>query len=198
MPPPGNDNPVDAVIRELDDHRSRFVDLCRSLDEAELQRPVPGSQWQVRDFIAHLATIDPPVMAMLSRLTRKPSVADDPRDTTDGAPANIDHWNDDQVRVRRSWSLDDVLAEATRNRDHMRAFLATLDADDLQRPFDFRGDSKRPAATFPLGKYLRGWCKHDAMHAVDMLRALPEHVTPERQRWVDLPAVHAYQEAMNP
>ncbi len=34
---------VDAVITELDAHRARFEELCRSLSAEELDRDVPGS-----------------------------------------------------------------------------------------------------------------------------------------------------------
>ena len=39
-------------------HRQQFEVFCRSLSEEELSRPVPNSDWTVKDFIIHLAQFD--------------------------------------------------------------------------------------------------------------------------------------------
>ena len=46
------------IIDELARHRVQFECLCRSLDAPELATVIPGSHWTVKDYIAHLATID--------------------------------------------------------------------------------------------------------------------------------------------
>ncbi len=185
---------VAPAVRELDGHRTRFIELCRSLSEEELNRPVPHSTWIVRDFIAHLATIDPTVLTIFRRITARDAEG---RQSDGSGHLDIDEWNDAQVAKRRDWPLEDVLAEAATNRVEMRDFLATLTAEDLARPFPFEGDGKRPPADITLLQYLRGWCKHDVMHAVDMARALPERMTPDLETWFDDRVVTGYQEAMN-
>jgi hypothetical protein len=182
------------IVRELDEHRTRYVALCRSLSNAELSSPVPLSTWIVRDFIAHLATIDPTVLAIFRSIKKGPGqVAEQSSDE----PFDIDRWNNARVAERRTWSVDRTLEEAAMNRGAMREFLATLDGDDLQKPFPFGGDSKRPPMDITLIQYLRGWCKHDVMHAVDMMRALPDRRTPDLDEWFDDPVVAGYQRAMN-
>lgn len=182
------------VMAELDGHRERFEAFCRSLTAEQLGRPVPASTWIVRDFIAHLATIDGPVGQMFEALhggqagsLRNP----------DGGSFDVDRWNDRQVEQRRDWGLEDVLAEAATQRAALRNTLLTLTDEDLERTLDFSGDGKRPPAKVQFGSYLRGWCKHDPMHAMDMSRALPERQA-ELAPWFDDPAVRAYQKAMNP
>ncbi len=181
------------VIDELDRHRARFEAFCRSLSAEELVRPVPSSSWQVRDFIAHLATIDVPVAEMFRAMH---AGEDTGLRTGDGEKFDVDGWNDRQVIERRALDLEAVLAEAAQTRADLKERLAAITDEDLARTLKFAGDSKRPAAEIPFGAYLRGWCKHDPMHAMDMSRALPERQA-ELAPWFDDPMIQGYQKAMN-
>jgi hypothetical protein len=181
------------VVDELDRHRARYEAFCRSLSADELGRPVPLSSWLVRDFIAHLATIDGPV----SEMFRSIHLGEDTGiRTPDGAKFEVDDWNDRQVLARRAASVEDILEEACRARDGLKRDLLALTETDLARPLRFAGDSKRRPAEIPLETYLRGWCKHDPMHAMDMSRALPEREA-ELATWFDDPVVQMYQRQMN-
>lgn len=186
--------PVEKVIAELDAHRTQFEFFCRSLSEEQLGRVVPNSTWIVKDFIAHLATIDVPV----SRFFR--SVHEDksgPFRGDEGAPLNIDQWNDATVAERRERSVEEILEEAAKNRCDLKAVMAEFDQEDLDFQFTFGGDSKRSPAKIVFGQYLSGWCKHDPMHAVDMMRAVPDRLTPELEAWFSDPVVQGYQAQMN-
>jgi len=185
---------VEAVLDELDGHRLRFTVLCRSLNDEELARPVPQSTWIVRDFIAHLATIDGPVAEMFRTLHEG---GDPGMRATDGERFDVDRWNDAQVQERRELTVDAILLEAATQRTRLRAMLGSLAEEDLDKAIKFGGDSRRPASEIQLRAYLRGWCKHDVMHALDMCRALPEKVTPRMEEWFDDPIVAMYQKQMN-
>jgi hypothetical protein len=188
------DPDVAAVVEELDAHRQRFEAFCRSLSLEQLRRAVPRSSWQVQDFVAHLATIDEPI----SEMFRTIHAGGDPGlRSADGAPFNVDHWNDSRVAERRDRPLDALLAEAARTRAGLHTTLKALDANDVQKVIRFGGDNKRPAGEIRLLDFLRGWCKHDPMHAVDMMRALPEVESPELAAWFDDPTIRGYQAAMN-
>lgn len=184
---------VQQIIDELDGHRARFEDFCRSLSPEELNRPVPRSTWLVRDFIAHLATIDVPVGNMFAAIhaqdASKPAIPED-------KPFEVDGWNDRQVEARRNRSLEEILAEAARARTDLKARMAVLTDEDLARTMKFGGDSKRAPAEIPFASYLRGWCKHDPMHALDMSRALPDRQA-ALAPWFDDPVIQGYQKAMN-
>ncbi|MGE5595469.1 MAG: DinB family protein [Hyphomicrobiales bacterium] len=182
-----------AVIQELDAHRERFETFCRSLSEEELNRPVPQSTWLVRDFIAHLGTIDRPVAEMF----RSVHEGKDPgMRTGDGQRFDVDHWNDRQVAERRALSIDELFAEAARTRAELHRDLAALTGKDLDAAMKFGGDSKRPPAAIKLIRYLQGWCKHDPIHVADMIRALPER-QPEVADWLNDPVIAGYQAVMN-
>lgn len=186
---------VEAVMNELDGHRVRFESLCRALSDEELGRAVPNSTWLVRDFIAHLATIDGPIAEMFRSV--QSGKVNGLRDPDRGA-FDIDRWNEERVRERRGRTVADLLREAAELRSELRDCMGRFSEEDLRRKLRFSGDAKRPPGEVELRAYLRGWCKHDPMHAVDMMRALPERMTPVLQQWFDDPIVARYQAAMNP
>jgi hypothetical protein len=192
------DSRVHAVIEELDRHRERFEAFCRSLSGEQLQRPVPGSGWLVRDFIAHLATIDAPVTEMFRGYQQTNDAVPASSPSVEQRPAwDVDRWNQRRVEERRERTVDDLLAEAAETRATCRQALAAFTVEQVEQTMHFGGDSKRPASQVRLLDYLRGWCKHDPMHAVDMVRALPEHDTPGIRAWFDDPVIQGYQQAMN-
>jgi hypothetical protein len=186
---------IEEVLNELDNHRIRFAVFCRSLSAEELQRDVPASTWKVCDFIAHLATIDGPVSEMFASVLegRDPGIR-----TGDGERFDVDYWNEQRIQERRDRSVDDLLDEAAAARSALRKQLAALDEVHLSTRIKFQGDARRPASEIELRRYLKGWCKHDPMHAVDMLRAVPEKRTRLIEDWVNDPVVAGYQAMMNP
>lgn len=193
------DEGVARVIEAVNENRARFEDFCRSLDDEQLSRNVPASTWVVRDFVAHLDTLDLPMTAWLERVARDEDAAlggagDAPWD----APWDVDAFNDAQVLSRRSWPLDQVLAEAAQNRVKLIEALQSLSGAQLDRTMHFDGDSKRRGGDIPLRVFLTGWAQHDAIHAADMLKAIPESAAdPALRAWVEHPVVQGYQRAMS-
>ncbi len=183
---------LDRIVEELDRHRDRLERFCRSLSAEELERPVPGSTWRVRDFIAHLATIDRPVAAMFRSVRLGPGAG---RPGDDRA-FDVDAWNEEMVQERRTRTVEELFEEARRERDQLKAELLAFTAADLQKQIPFGGDAKRPAGLVPLGRYLAGWSRHDPIHVADMVRALPERL-PEVADWIHDPVVDQYQQVMN-
>ena len=188
---------VESVVRDLDGHRAKFETFCRSLSEEELDRDVPNSHWLVRDFIAHLATIDGPVRVMFESMTGSRPTATSTPETSGGERWDVDRWNDSRVAARRNQTVDQIFEEAARERSRMHDALAALSEADLDKTLHFGGDTKRSAADLRLGDYIRGWAKHDVIHVADMLRALPERDTQDMRAWLDDPAVAGYQQMMN-
>jgi hypothetical protein len=189
-------NAVLEVVEELDIHRAKFEHFCRSLSTDELNLAVPNSTWIVRDFIAHLATIDGPVSQMFKSMHSGQGGAGITDGSADSNKFDVDDWNDKQVERRRSLSVDAVLQEAAESRASLRRDLLALTDEDLARTMKFGGDSKRAAGEIPFGAYLRGWCKHDPMHVVDMTRAMPERAKALAE-WFDDPVIQGYQKSMN-
>jgi hypothetical protein len=188
---------VQAVVDLIATERERFERFCRSLSEEELGRPVPASTWIVKDFISHLATIDPPVARWLASLA-------DGRPTMPGEGGrrwDVDRYNDDAVAERRQRPVEEILAEAARERAALLQVLDGLTEAQIDQSIHFGGDSKRPPSELVLERYLQGWARHDLIHVADMLRALPERAAdPEVLAWLREPGaaavVGAYQDAM--
>lgn len=190
---------IEATVRRIELERERFERFCRSLSAEELQRPVPESSWIVKDFVSHLATIDGPIARWFAAIAAGAETAA-ARPGGSGS-WDVDRFNDAQVAERRDRSLDEIFAEAAQRRAELIRVLRGLTGEQLGQMIHFGGDSKRPPAEIPLGRYLQGWSRHDAIHVADMLRALPERRSePEVAAWLAELEVAAivgtYQKAM--
>lgn len=187
---------VQQIIDSIVAHRQRFERFCRSLSEEELMRPVPDSTWMVKDFISHLSSLD-------REMTRsfRAAAAGRPEEASraaDGQPFNLDAYNEAQVMERRSWPLERILEEASRNRAALIEALAELTDEQIAQAVHFSGDAKRSPADLPLRVFMLGWSLHDPIHACDMLKALPERAgDAELQAWITHPVVKGYQQAMS-
>jgi hypothetical protein len=179
------------VIEMIVAHRERFEAFCRSLSEEELSRPVPDSTWVVKDFVSHLATLDPGIAVSIeSAVSGRPE--------TSGPMSDLDAYNEGLVTERREWPLERILEEARANRAKLIAVLEGLTEEEVGRTVHFMGDAKRSPADLPLKVFLLGWARHDPIHAVDMLRALPERQgDAELAAWTDDPVIKGYQIAMS-
>jgi hypothetical protein len=167
---------LDPVIQEANDNRAFFEEFCRSLTPPQLAAPVPGSHWQARDYIAHLASIDLYVGEWFEHTVDgrrwRPTSIDD------GSPFSIDTWNDARITERREEPVDALLEEAARNREALWATVERFTPAVLDQQFNFRGRD----ITFL--RYLQLWVAHDPAHSADMLRAIPERVDPPLKEWL--------------
>jgi hypothetical protein len=182
---------VDAII----ENRRRFEDFCYSLTEEELMRPVPGTTWIVRDFPAHLDTLDTALLRWFAGAAN--GVPVDSSRSAAGDPFDVDAFNDAQVAARRDWPLDQVFAEARQNRRKLIDTISVLTEEQIEQPMHFAGDAKRNAGDLALKLFLAGWAQHDPIHVADMIKALPERAAdPEIVAWLNNPFVSGYQAAM--
>ncbi len=162
------------IIDELARHRTQFEHLCRSLDAAELAATIPGSAWSVKDYIAHLATIDGLIANNFSPMV---GLSAPPIDVAYPDPFDIDDWNEAAVRARAQSSVDDLLAEAAGHRSNMAAAIARMSDADLDRVIPYGGDRRTlgplPRSQVRFGGLLWAIAIHDPTHTQDIVRALP-------------------------
>lgn len=161
------------VIDELARHRTQFEALCRSLSAEELETPVPRSPWTVRDYLAHLCTIDglivPGFAGQVGQAAPLP-------DTPIPQPFDIDDWNHAAVSSREDRTVEELLTEAAIHRERMVAAIGAFTDEHLDRVIDYGGDRKTlnlPKSRVRFGGLLWGIAIHDPTHTRDMLRALP-------------------------
>ncbi len=187
---------ADRVIATIEKERTRFEEWCRTLSNEELERMVPpDDKWSVKDFAAHLGTLDTELIRWFEGV-----IAGEPNQPVrnlDGTQFDIDDWNDGVVGPRHGWTLDQIFEEASANRVKLTETIRKLTEEHVNTITRFAGDNKRPPAEIPLKLFLLGWAHHDAIHVADMLKALPEQVDdPELKEWLNHPAVNWYQNAM--
>ena len=75
---------IQGVIDAIIENRRLFEEFCFSLTDEQLMRPVPDSTWVVRDFAAHLDTLDTALLRWWGAAVQGTPV-DSSRDI-DGAP----------------------------------------------------------------------------------------------------------------
>ena len=154
------------IIDKAAEERARFVDWMRSVPEEHWPHTSPEGIWQARDYVAHLASIDPLITGWF-RSIQTPG---------QGSPLmrsfSIDEWNEERILARRGKSIDDLLAELESTRVELNAALAGFTDEQLDSTIHFGGDAKRAPRDIPLHLYLRGWVYHDRWHMEDARRAI--------------------------
>jgi hypothetical protein len=186
---------AETVIASIVENRKKFEAFCSSLSDEQLNRAVPQSTWVVRDFAAHLDTLDTALLRWFAAAGGNTTAA---ATADDGTPLDVDAFNDAQVASRRDWPLDRVFAEAAENRARLIDLLGALTQEQIDATMRFAGDAKRGPADIPLKVFLSGWAQHDPIHVADMLKALPERADDaELKAWLDSPFVAGYQAIMN-
>jgi hypothetical protein len=161
------------VIDEMARHRVQFEHLCRSLTPSELATQIPGAPWTVKDYIAHLCTIDGLIAAGFSPIVGLTAPAPD---VPMPQPFDIDEWNEAIVKKREDVSVETLLSEAATHRADFVAAVEKLTDEDLDRVIPYGGDRKslnlKPSMV-RFGGLLWGIAIHDPTHTRDILRALP-------------------------
>jgi hypothetical protein len=186
---------IERLTQQFRTNRTRFQAFCVSLSDEELERPVPNSTYRVKDFITHLATLDPELVRWFEAV--RDGKTEQPSETEDGSPFDVDKFNDRVVAERRDWTLDQIFDEAETNRTALLEALQELDDEKIEQIVHFNGDNKRDPADVPFKLFLFGLARHDAIHVADMLKALPERAKdPELQAWLDDPTIKWYQDTM--
>jgi uncharacterized damage-inducible protein DinB len=173
---------VRLVIDELARHRAQFAFLCGALSDEDLAAAVPDTPWTVRDYIAHLCTIDGLIAPAFQRTVGLGSAP--PPEPAPGQPFDIDDWNEAAVAAQRDTPLPEMLAQAARHRAEMVAAIERMSDADLDRVIAYGGD-RRALGLEPtpvrFGGLLWGIALHDPTHTRDILRALPHR---KEEAWI--------------
>ncbi len=171
------------IVDELARHRTQFEHLCHSLSEDELAAVIPGSHWNVRDYIAHLATIDALIAHNFSAMVGLVAPAPE---APYPEPFDIDEWNEAAVRGRDGWSVHALLSDAATHRDFMARAIVKMTDADLDRVIPYGGDRKTlgplPKSQVRFGGLLWAIAIHDPTHTRDILTALPHRAG---ERWLE-------------
>ncbi|MEP6871248.1 MAG: DinB family protein [Anaerolineaceae bacterium] len=161
------------VLYEFARHRIQFAHLCRGLTTDELATNIPDSHWSVKDYVAHLCTIDglivPNFSAMVGLKAPRP-------DVPIPLPFDIDDWNDAAIIARRKVGIEELLAEANTHRGRLVAAIERLTDIQLDSTIPYGGDRKSlglAPTKVRFGGLLWGIAIHEPTHTRDIVRALP-------------------------
>jgi hypothetical protein len=184
-----------ARDRGIRENRRRFEAFCYSLTEEQLMRPVPNSTWVVRDFAAHLDTLDTALLRWFRGVAAGGSV--DAGVDGDGARFDVDAFNDAQVAERRAWPLERIFAEAEANRALLIESMLPLTDAQIDQPMTSRWRREARPGDLPLKLFLivagrsttRSTSRYDQGAAGAGGR-------PEIKRWLDNPYVTGHQALM--
>ena len=152
------------VIDKMAEEREQFVAWVRSVPQEKWSSLSPDGTWQARDYVAHLASIDPLLTGLIRTFQREGSV-DVGRGS--GRPFSIDDWNEGKILERRPRSIDDLIAEMETYRVDLNAALAGFTDEQLDRAFHFGGDAKRLPRDLTVAQFLNGLAYHDRWHRED-------------------------------
>lgn len=154
------------TIDKAASERAHFVDWVRGVPEEQWSRTSPEGIWQARDYVAHLASIDPLITGWFCSIQTPGQGSGFTRSF------NIDEWNEERILARRDKSIDDLLAELESTRVDLNAALAGFTDEQLDDTVHFGGDAKRAPRDVPLHVFLSGWVYHDRWHMEDARRAI--------------------------
>lgn len=157
----------------MERHRHQFEPFVRSLSQEELATPVPDTPWTVKDYVAHLCTIDGLIATGFQAFAGQSSAP--PMDIPVETPFDIDDWNQAAVEARADASIDELLDEGARHRADMEQVFAAVGDEQLeiQVPYGTRRASGLPDTPVALREILWAISLHDPTHTQDILRALP-------------------------
>lgn len=169
---------VQQAVDVMQANRAKFEAFCRSLNKEELERPVPNSDWRVKDFIIHLCQFDGEMGRAMETL--KAGRIGDYSLNSDGTKFDVDAYNNAEVAKRHDWTLDQILAEGAETRDKLIETMSTMTDEHIDQTVHFPGDNKRPGGDVQYKIFLFGLARHDPVHVADMVKALPEKAADPR------------------
>jgi hypothetical protein len=155
------------IIDKAGEERERLLAWVPSVPREAWDSTSPGATWMARDYIAHLAAIDPLITRVFRNIQRDADLGEQDQDAR-----RIDDWNEERILERRGQTIEDCVDEMARNRVDLNAALADLTDEHLDGVIHFAGDAKRSPRDFPLYLFLRGWVFHDRWHTEDARRAI--------------------------
>lgn len=156
------------VIDRMAEEREAFVAWVRTVPERQWTNIAEGGMWQARDYVAHLASIDPLLVAIVRGFQ---SGSERARDEA-GRISSIDEWNEERILERRERSAMELLSELEANRPALDDAVADFTNEQLDRTFHFGGDKSRAPRDVKVVDFLNGLVYHDRWHMEDAKRAL--------------------------
>lgn len=147
------------LLKQLDDARDY---LWSVLDTVEPASKI-NSEWNKRDFFAHMAGWDALVYEIFRDYVA--GVAGKPHPYT-----NVDETNRDFVNVRQRLTMEGAKLECDINRFAIKTLLQSIPAEDYDQSIQF------PWGVNTVVEFVQGAIEHEREHAEDIVKALNDDV----------------------
>jgi uncharacterized protein (TIGR03083 family) len=162
---------VVPVVRALADRfmydTATVKHIARNLTEEMAERGTPGSGWTVRQVLAHLALNQQRYAGVVEQWLRDPAAADPGGDPTEE--------NERTAGENRGTPLEEIVSTFDSS---IRELVAAADSVHEKH-------LSHPLGLWQFVDVLESWSRHQGMHAVDLVSALPEFKTdPMVLNWV--------------
>ena len=154
---------VEPIAEQLRESRAQIVDVGRSAPPKAWEKASPNEGWTCKDLLAHLATGDWVLQAVLKAVS-----TNTPVDVGQvGSLDFISEGNAQRLKERANSSPEELIAEVEAEGKETQDLLSGLAAADESR--------SQEDAPMNLGDYLRGFPGHDQQHLEELRAALEEH-----------------------
>ncbi len=151
---------VEPIAAQLRESRAQIVNVARSAPPEAWEKPSPNEGWTCEDLLAHLATGDWVLQAVLEAVT-----TNTPLDVGQvGSLDFISEGNAQRLKERANSSSKELIAEVEAENDETQDLLSGLTEADESR--------SQEDAPMNLGEYLRGFPSHDKRHLAELRTAL--------------------------
>ncbi len=157
------------AIDKMAEERATFIAWVRSVQSEKWSSLSPDGIWQARDYVAHLASIDP-LLTRLMRAFQREAGVDGER--ASGQHFSIDEWNEGKILERRPRSIEELVTEMEKYRVDLNTAMAGFTDEQLDRTFHFGGDKSRSPRDLTVAQFLSGLVYHDRWHMEDARRAI--------------------------
>lgn len=111
------------IERHLEMTRAELEALMTSLSGDDLAKTTRAAEWTVKDLLAHLASAESGIHAVIQRIRKGET------QLREGFDLNI--WNQRQVEKRRNATVADCLAELRASREGTRRLLAAVPEEEF-------------------------------------------------------------------
>lgn len=117
---------LEALVSRLKRSRLQLYGSIANLNEAQMNVPIPGGEWSIKDHLAHLAANE----ALMTELAECIATG---QSTRLGADFDNDKFNAESVAARRGKSTNEIMDELAASREKLNAFLESVTPEQLSK-----------------------------------------------------------------
>lgn len=143
---------IDMVLDRIRTSRSDFDTAVARLTDEQFTASGAEGAWSVKDLVAHVATWEQGVTALLQHQPRFEAMGVEDYSSS----MDIDAVNQRLYEIHQNRPSNEVLAMAHEAHERAVAVITTLSDTDLQRPYRDFSDEDRPNSSEPIINWIAG------------------------------------------